>query len=248
MRLLKLSGPFSLLLLVVAQHAQAAVITNGALSITIRGDNGAIGQALFDGSDFFNPGAPVSNYGFQNGTNTGTFVENYTNGPTGQPVSVSAGNVVTGTFVQGGANVDFARSYSLLAGLNVLQITTTFTNHGPGLNLSYFDTYDPDQGYNKGAGFYTYNDVFPLGGGTVGQASINYFGHQDTVIAGSMDSRVTVASGNPFAITSGSLLNNFFRLPMMEMAPSRTREPISGFKRSSLRGKLQLIPTILRSA
>ena len=195
------------LMVVAAGQVQAGVISNGSLTVDIRNDNGAINQVLFGGADFFNPGSSVSDFGFQVGTNTGTFRINRTNGSTGQAVSVSPSNVVTGNYNAGGANVNFARSYSLVSGLDVLRITTNFQNLGGDLTLSYFDTFDPDQGVNFALGFGTFNDVFSLGGGTVGQARIS---SGLTVIAGSVDSRVTVASGNPFNIGSGSALNDFF--------------------------------------
>lgn len=194
-------------------YLRGGPLTNGSLTVDIRTDNGAIDTVLFGGTDYFNPGIPVSDFGLQNGTNTSTFVVNTTDGITMQPVSVSGVNVVTGTFTGGGANVSFARSYSLVPGLNVLRVATGFTNHGSPLTLSYFDAFDPDQGTNLGLGPPTYNDVFGLAGGRVGQARINGGGLQHTVIAGSLDPRVTVASGNPFFIRDGNTLNNFFAAP-----------------------------------
>ena len=129
-------------------------------------------------------------------------------------MSVSASNVVEGTYDGGGANVAFIRSYSLVSGLSVLRITTDFTNNGSDVTLSYFDTFDPDNGTDLGQGFATFNDVFSLAGGTVGQARIDSDGFTHTVIAGSVDSRVTVASGGPFSISNGLLLNNFFDSPV----------------------------------
>ena len=205
----------ALVLLVAAAPAKAGVITNGSLTITIREDNGAIDTALFGGSDYFNQGTHVSDYGFQNGTLTNTFHRNDTNGGTGQPVTVTGGTVATGTYTGGGLNIGFNRSYALVSGVNVLRVTTTLTNNatlGGGL-ISYFDTFDPDQGIAFALGFGTFNDVFALAGGTVGQASINAGPFQHTVIAGSLDARATVASGNPFQISNGTALNNFFSSP-----------------------------------
>ncbi|WP_424101789.1 PEP-CTERM sorting domain-containing protein [Moorena producens] len=202
--------------------AQAVTLSNGSLEVTIREDNGAIDTVLFDkmtffASDFFNPGIPVSDFGFQNGTNTSTFVRNTTRDFTQQPVSVSSSGdsvSVTGTYTGGGANVDFTRTYSLVPDFNVLSISTEFVNNGSDVALRYFDTFDPDQGVDQGNGVSTFNDVLSLstdaGLATVGQAT-----EQDglTVVLGSLDPDVTVASGNPFQISNGFSLNNFFNAP-----------------------------------
>ncbi|WP_293077409.1 PEP-CTERM sorting domain-containing protein [Moorena sp. SIO3H5] len=205
--------------------AKAVTLSNGSLEVTIREDNGAIDTVLFDNmtffaSDFFNPGAPVSDFGFQNGTNTSTFVINTTTDfsfSTQQPVSVSSSGdsvSVTGTYTGGGANVDFTRTYSLVPDFNVLSVSTEFVNNGSDVALRYFDTFDPDQGIDQGNGFGTFNDVLSLstdaGLATVGQAT-----EQDglTVVLGSLDPDVTVASGNPFQIFDGFDLNNFFNDP-----------------------------------
>jgi|GEM_PF-2928157 len=194
------------------QSARAAVMTNGALTVDIR-SNGAINAVVFGGTDFFNAGTAVSDYGFQVGTDTGTFRINTTTGTMSQPVSVSDSNVVTGTFTAGGANVAFTRSYSLVPGQNVLRISTTFTNNGADLDLRYFDAFDPDQGFNLGQGNVTLNDVFPLADGLVGQARIDAGGHQHTVIVGSLDPRVTVGAGTWFSIVTGEAVNFFFASP-----------------------------------
>ncbi len=202
--------------------AKAVTLSNGSLEVTIREDNGAIDTVLFDNmtffaSDFFNPGAPVSDFGFQNGTNTSTFVRNTTTGVTQQPVSVSSSGdsvSVTGTYTGGGANLDFTRTYSLVPDFNVLSVSTEFVNNGSEVALRYFDTFDPDQGIDQGNGFGTFNDVLSLstdaGLATVGQAT-----EQEglTVVLGSLDPDVTVASGNPFQIFNGFDLNNFFNDP-----------------------------------
>lgn len=199
--------------------AQAIILSNGSLTVDIRNDNGAIDSILFGGSDFYNSGTAVSDFGLQNDTNTSTFVLNDTNGLNGQPVTVigtSSSVTVTGTYTKGGANINFNRTYSLVSGQNVLRTATVFTNSGPNTTLSYFDSFDPDQGIDKGLGAKTFNDVFNLatGAGTakVGQASIST---GLTVVIGSVNPnvKVTVASGEHFlgyGIGSGSELNNLF--------------------------------------
>ena len=193
------------------------ILSNDSLSVEIREDNGAIDAVLFGGSDFFNPGTPVSEFGFQNGTDTSTFVRNETDFSGDQPVNVTSLDgpvVITGTYDRGGANVDFIRTYSLVEGLDVLRIETEFFNNGSDVTLSYFDTFDPDQGVDQGNDFDTFNDVLTLdtelGAATVGQAT-----EQDglTVIVGSLNPGVTVASGSPFEISNGFELNNFFNDP-----------------------------------
>ncbi|MEM8831446.1 MAG: pre-peptidase C-terminal domain-containing protein [Cyanobacteria bacterium P01_G01_bin.19] len=191
---------------------------NGLLQTNIRSNNGAIDDVLFDGSNFFNPGAPISDFGLQNGTDTSTFVVNDTEGfRNEQPVTVERIDdeiVVSGTYTGGGANVDFTRTYSLVEGLNVVLVNTEFVNNGSDVDLRYFDTFDPDQGVDRGNDFATFNDVFDLdtAGGTarVGQAS-----ELDnlTFLVGSLNSDVTVASGSPFSIGDGFTLNEFFDSP-----------------------------------
>ena len=197
----------------------AIELSNGELEIRIRENNGSIGRVTFGGSDFYNPGTPVSDFGLQVGTRRRTFVLNTTDGRTDQPVSVIAGDdgssvIVTGTYTEGGANVDFTRTYSLIDGFNALQVTTEFVNNGSDVTLSYFDTFDPDQGRGQGRGFRTFNDVLTLNDegevATVGRASER---GGLTVFTGSFDSEVTVAAGSPFQISGGFDLNDFFASP-----------------------------------
>jgi hypothetical protein len=202
-----------------AKSVQAAIITNGSLEVTIRDDNGAIDAIIFDQntifrSDFFNPGAPVSDFGFQNGTDESTFVRNTTTGLNQQPVNVVLEDesvIVTGTYMGGGANVNFTRTYSLVSELNALLVRTDFVNNGSEIALRYFDTFDPDQGIDRGNGFGTFNDVFTLdtavGSARVGQAT--ELGGL-TVVFGSLEPNATVGAGLGLEIDNGFELNNFF--------------------------------------
>jgi hypothetical protein len=188
----------------------AAVITNGPLEVAISDSNGAIASVTFGGAEYFRHGTFVSDFGFQNGTDTGSFVYNSAAGFGSQPVVVM-GTTVTGNYTNGGANVAFQRTYSLVGGLNVLRISTQLSNQGvSATTLSYFDGFDPDQGESLGLGFGTFNDVFGLAGASVAEARVS---SNDTVVMGSTDPRVTVSSGNIFAIGSGSELNSFFDAP-----------------------------------
>lgn len=172
----------------------------------------------FAGTDFYIPGTPVSNFGLQNGTDTSTFVSNGPTGLNNQPVTVvntPSAITVSGLYTGGGASLLFDRVYSIVTGLDVLRISTTFLNSGVSGTFRYFDTFDPDQGMALGNGFGTFNDVFTLvtgaGSATVGQAT--EFGGV-TVVMGSLDPSTTVASGSPFGIFDGSGLNAFFSAPI----------------------------------
>ena len=200
-----------------ASSAQALTLDNGSLKLTINDGNGAINSVLFGGSEFYRQGAFVSDFGFQNGADTSTFAKNDAYGSAGVPVTVTGGSgsaSVNGNFTGGGANISFSRVYSLVPGLNVIRTITKFVNNGVGTTLSAFDTFDPDQGVDKGNGFGTSNDVLTLvtdeGLAKVGQAT--ELGGLSVVI-GSLNPATTVASGNPFQISSGSDLNNFFASP-----------------------------------
>jgi len=161
-----------------ASSAQALTLDNGSLKLTINDGNGAINSVLFGGSEFYRQGTYVSNFGFQNGTDTSTFASNDAYGSAAVPVTVTGGSgsaSVKGTFTGGGANISFSRVYSLVPGLNVIRTITTFANKGADTTLSAFDTFDPDQGLDKGSGFGTSNDVLTLatneGLAKVGQAT-----------------------------------------------------------------------------
>lgn len=190
----------------------AATLTNGSLTVDIRNDNGAIDTVSFGGTDYFNPGTPVSNWGFQTSTTMSTFVLNSTSGGTGQAVSVSPLGVVTGSYTVAGANLQFTRTYSLVAGTNTLRIDMSYQNLGPTITLRQFETLDPDQGTPLGLGSTTYNDVFSLGGTQIGQARLNG-PNTHAVVLGSSATAYSIASGNPFQISSGTDLNNFFASP-----------------------------------
>ncbi len=202
--------------------ASAVTLSNGSLEVTIRDDNGAIDALIFDKesffrSDFFNPGEPVSDFGFQNGANPATFTRNTTTGITEQPVTVAkAGEsvVVTGTYTGGSATVEFRRTYSLIDELYALLVKTDLVNNGSAVELRYFDTFDPDQGIDQCHGFDTFNDIFTLdtaaGIATVGQAT--ELGGL-TVILGSLDTKATVGADLGLSIQNGFELNNFLNTP-----------------------------------
>jgi hypothetical protein len=186
-------------------------------------------------------GSFVSDFGFQVFEDENTFAKNDAYGMTeiepgsttslttatptvsldGQSVTVT-GNYSAPTPIVGDltrtANVSFTRVYHLLPNAHIIRISTAITNVGAHDTeaLRYFDTYDPDQGFSPfGLGNSTYNDVFKLAGVDVGQSRIDgifaatHVTH--TVLAGSLDSRSTVSTGDPFlAISDGNDLNYIF--------------------------------------
>ena len=197
--------------------AQALTLDNGSLKLKIDDGNGAINSVLFGGSEFYRQGTFVSDFGFQNGADTSTFATNTAYGSAGVPVTVTGGSSsasVDGTFTGGGAKISFSRVYSLVPGLNVIRTITTFVNNGADTTFGAFDTFDPDQGIDKGNGFGTSNDVLKLvtdeGLAKVGQATES---GGLSVVIGSLNPATTVASGNPFQINSGFDLNSFFASP-----------------------------------
>lgn len=205
-----------------ASSSAAVTLSNSSLEVTIRDDNGAIDTLIFDKqsffhSDFFNPGEPVSDFGFQNGANPATFTINTTAGITQQPVTVSQDGesvVVTGTYTGGDATVDFRRIYSLVDEFNALLVKTNLVNQGSAVELRYFDTFDPDQGIDQRHGFETFNDIFILetaaGLATVGQAT--ELGGL-TIIVGSLDATATVGADLGLSIHNGLELNSFLNHP-----------------------------------
>jgi hypothetical protein len=195
------------------QVLRGLLLKDGPLSVAVRSDNGAIRGVAFGGTDVYFPGTPVSDFGFQLAADTTTFRLNNAKGRTDQPVTVNegAGNITAyGTYVIGATQIDFERRYELLPGKNVLRITTTFLNHGPDVTLSYFDTFDPDQGDMRGWGRGTFNDVYALEGHAVARATDR---GGWTVVMGSGEPGLTLGAGNPFSIDRGTTLNTFFATP-----------------------------------
>lgn len=194
----------------VAGSAAAAPITQGALSANIDNTNGAISNVSFGGTEFYRQGTFVSDFGYQVGTNTGTFQRNTAGGSLGTgPVTVTAMNATT-VVVTGASNgVAFTRTYSAVPGLDVLRTAVTLTNTTSGTitNFRAFEAFDPDQGIPST--FSTLNDVFPLVGIPVSQASV---GSGLTVVAGGLGGITGFL--NNLGIFSGGDLNSFFGGPL----------------------------------
>jgi len=190
------------------------LLTNGSLNVVVNPINGTLDTVRFGGSRYYNAGTAVSDFGFQQGSDTATYVRNRTSGSTPVPVWIAEANgaiTVHGTYAKGTTWVAFERTYQLVDGLNVLRITTTFTNLGAPTTLSYFDTFDPDQGAEIRRGRETANDVYALNGITVGRATDRLGGL--SVVMGSPSSATTIAAGYPFWLSNGSELNAFFANP-----------------------------------
>ena len=195
--------------LVPALPSSAISITSGTSVLEINETNGAIGAATFDGVNFFNEGFPVSNFGFSDGDDA--FVIATTQGFGNLAVlteATVAGSTVSGSFF----DIAFARTYSTVTGVdNAFRVTTIFQNNGvTEQEILAFDTFDPDQGVSNVGSFDTSNDVLPLAGGTVGQATST---DGLTFLLGSLDSRAIVASGAPFEIETIGDLTGFVISP-----------------------------------
>lgn len=213
----------------------AIALSNGELEVRIRSDNGAIDKVSFGGADWYNSGTPVSNWGLQVGKDTTSFrfVRDFKETDTFPRSIIKGGFNLPVTSVTPGANstsaeldaayiidgnaISVNRSYSLLEGVNGLRVETTLTNESLNpLTLRLFDTYDPDPGFDLDRRFDTFMDVggtdTPEGNALLGHAWINS-STPLSVGMGSTDPRVTIASGGPFGIGSGHLLNQFFAAP-----------------------------------
>jgi hypothetical protein len=190
------------------------LLTNGSLSVVVNPINGTLHTVRFGGTRYYNAGTPVSDYGFQKDTDTSTYGRNRTSGQTSVPVWISEANgviTVHGIYTKGATSVAFERAYQLVEDRNVLRVTTTFTNLGAATILSYFDTFDPDQGAELNRGRATANDVYALSGIKVGRATDR--AGLLTVVMGSPSAATTIAAGFPFWLSTGSEVNAFFANP-----------------------------------
>ena len=191
------------LLLGVASPAAAVTINLGDLSVDINDSNGRIDALRFFGTEYYNLGSPVSEYGFQRGTSTGTF--------TLDPGSAVIGGGTTATVTGSlGGGLSFVRTYALVPG-NILRVVTTVSNAGTDpVAIRMFDTLDPDQGIPLGAGFDTINDVLA---GPRGQAT-----NIHSVMMSALPADAVIGFGDgssPFGlgIFDGNSLNTFFASP-----------------------------------
>ncbi len=195
--------------------AGAVSISSPPLSATINDTNGAFYNVSWN-EEFFRLGTFVSDYGFQIGTQTGTFSLVSTYGSNASLVSsvTAAGNTVTvnGTY----SGIDFTRTYTIPSGYsNVITVTTQVTNGGTSATadaLHIFDVYDPDQGI----GASTNNDVLDNPGGVSGsQGAVAENGR--VVLWATQDDGVLGFGGGTssfgLGINTGSELNAFLSSP-----------------------------------
>lgn len=177
-------------------------IFNTDIVLDIRSDNAAIETLTSFGFDNFNPGTPVSDWGFMLDGVALTFQNNTTNGG-GLPFGVltKTGGIISGTatYTNGAYAITVTRQYQIVGAGSVL-VTTTVQNTGQAIgNFLGYDTFDPDIGVPRSGPFSTYNDVFTDAGILIGLAS-------DTVTTGYSvalgvtDARAVVAAGFPFQI------------------------------------------------
>lgn len=197
----------ALALVIGASSAQAAVITFGDLTVTVRDDNGAIGSLVFGGREYYREGTFVSDFGFQIGADTSTFALNDASGGNSLGASVVSSTATTATVEGTFAGNTFTRFYEVSEG--TLSITTSLTNAGSvPLQLRHFGTYDPDQGIGGGLGFDTLNDI-------VGSSATATALDGARVTVGSTDAATRVGFlGFSLGIASGSDLNAFMTNPI----------------------------------
>lgn len=193
----------ALTLIALASTAHASVISDGGLVVDIRDDNGSISSVAFNGIEFYQRGFFVSDFGFQLGSDTGTFALNDANGSTGISVAVATGaNTVTVTGVYEG--IQFDRVYTLSGG-NTLHIDTTVVNaSGLSLTLLAFDSADPDQGIDNLVDFNTVNDI---NGSSASATNV------DTVTWVNPGSGVLTFVPSSLGIFDGSTLNGVLAAP-----------------------------------
>ncbi|HEY9879774.1 MAG TPA: VCBS domain-containing protein [Leptolyngbyaceae cyanobacterium] len=179
-------------------------ISSGGLTIRIRQDNGAIGSAVFNGIDYFNPGTPVSNWGLEVNGNF-VLVGTMGGGVSSSVTSLSSDTVqVTGTF----NGIKFTRTYRVLG--ETLQVSVKVENlSSSSATVKIFDTFDPDQ-LNFSQNLDTYSQNFTEGVAKIAQASQ---GGGYTVLLGTPDPSVSISAGNLFQISNSSDLNYALTFP-----------------------------------
>lgn len=200
-------------LISTAPVTNAALLTNGSLTLDVSDTNGAINDVSLSGINFFRLGTFVSDFGLQSGTDTSSFRINTAEGRTELTTATSAtpsAITVSGSYnYNGGVNVSFERAYTLVPGQNAIQISTRFVNLGlTSATLRYFETYDPDQGVPD---YSTVNSVYSVGGKPAARATAT---NGATFIIGGSTPGLVLASGGPFRISVGNDLNSFFDAPV----------------------------------
>lgn len=203
-------------LLTLGAGANASVITTANITANISNSNGAILSFNGFGTDYFDHGTHVSDWGFAvDGTSSTFSLANTYNATSGLLSFTGSSTTATSTTVTGnfGSYGSFARTTESIDGFDVLAINTSFTNTlGSAFTLLQFETFDPDQGIASGLGFNTRNDVVDTGLGFSAATSVNTAGLNPFFLA-SPDAAATEAGG-VFQINSYSRLRDVLDTPV----------------------------------
>ncbi|MCZ8200737.1 MULTISPECIES: PEP-CTERM sorting domain-containing protein [unclassified Microcystis] len=197
------------MLTVFPQSAEAVSISNSSLSVGIDNFTGAISSLVYQGVEYYFLGAPVSDYGFQIGSDDTTFGRaSYSGLSPNITISSVTSSLASTAVVTGQYNsfIDFTQTY-IASAPDLLTTEVELKNNGSGTTtIRYFFAADPDQGIPLGEGFVTINDVFTSSGQKFGSATAT----------GSLPFSVTFGTSSPLGflsslgIFSGPDLNNFF--------------------------------------
>ena len=141
-------------------------LSNDNIILDIRTDNAAIDTLTSFGFDNFNPGTPVSDWGFMLDGQSATFQNNTTSGG-GLPFGVlsNTDGIISGTatYSFGDYAITVTRQYQIVGAGSVLVTTIVQNNGQPIGNFLGYDTFDPDIGVPRSDPlelYATYNDVF----------------------------------------------------------------------------------------
>ncbi len=140
---------------VVLGTAQAAVITNGILSLDVNA-TGSIRDVTNAAGGFWDYGYPTIGFGIDSSAGFGREAANVGFFDFGG--SIVAGTTIVASGSWGG--LSYVRTYSL-SGFDV-NISTVITNVGTSAEtFKWFDSGDPDQGIPRSGGHASFNDVTP---------------------------------------------------------------------------------------
>ena len=191
------------------------VLSQGNLVITLDNGGAHIKSVLFQGGELYRRGTYCSDWGLQTGTNGATFVLNNCYTSTGQPMTLVAFDArsasYAGTYVAGGANVAIGRSYSLVAGLDLICTVQTFTNNGASsITLRCFDTFDPD--WSTTTSMYAHRYTLNTNGISIQMGRGIITSGYPVVILGTADTGAVLAASftSYFCIQNSANLNTFF--------------------------------------
>lgn len=198
--------------------SQAAILTTGDVTLTVNESTGAISSFEGFGTDYFNHGTFVANYGLMVEGNNSSYTNILTNAASvaGTNINVSGATVgATSVSVFGNYfnDFDFIRTYSLVGGVNnIIALTMQITNNtGAAASILGYETFDPDQGITPGLGYSTINDVIEITPGFLAATSVNTDSLNPFLI-GSPDA-VATSAGGLFQIDSATDLLSVLNSP-----------------------------------